>query len=240
MSLLKRYNCLIVDDEPPAREVLRRYVEQVPILELKGECGNALQAVAALRQHPIDLLFLDIQMPQISGMDLIETLQQRPKVILTTAFEQYAVQAFDLNVTDYLVKPIRFERFLRAVMKAMPEQDLPPAPVASPTVETAPFLYFRVERKMVKVFLHDILFIESLRDYVKIFTVQGTLITKHGMTALEAMLPGASFLRVHRSFLVSLGKIDSFTQEEIDIRKNVIPIGKLYRQQVLERLTGQG
>jgi DNA-binding LytR/AlgR family response regulator len=118
MSSYKKFNCLIVDDEPPAREVLRRYIQQIPMLNLSGECGNALQAITALRQQPIDVLFLDIQMPQISGIHLIETLKQPPKIVLTTAFEQYAVQAFELDVTDYLVKPIRFERFLKAVMKA--------------------------------------------------------------------------------------------------------------------------
>ena len=117
MKTLKTYNCLIVDDEPPAREIMRRYIAQVPMLTLAGECGNALQAITALKQQQIDILFLDIQMPQISGLDLIGTLVNPPMIILTTAFEQYAVKAFELDVTDYLVKPIRFERFLKAVMK---------------------------------------------------------------------------------------------------------------------------
>ncbi|HEX2606475.1 MAG TPA: response regulator, partial [Flavisolibacter sp.] len=143
----QKYNCLIVDDEPPAREVLRRYIQQIPILELAGECGNALQAIAALREKPIDLLFLDIQMPQINGLTLLEALTQPPKIILTTAFEQYAVQAFELNVTDYLVKPIRFERFLKAVMKALPEQKLAPPTASSEVMAPAPdFLYFRIDR----------------------------------------------------------------------------------------------
>ncbi len=120
MNQSGKFSCLIVDDEPLAREVLRRYIQQIPMLVLAGECGNALQAVTALKQQQIVLLFLDIQMPQISGMDLIRTLKQPPKIVLTTAFEQYAVQAFELDVTDYLVKPIRFERFLKAVMKALP------------------------------------------------------------------------------------------------------------------------
>ncbi len=240
MNLSKKFNCLIVDDEPPAREVLRRYIQQIPMLGLAGECGNALQALVVLQQAPVDLLFLDIQMPQISGIDLIGTLKQPPKIVLTTAFEQYAVQAFELDVIDYLVKPIRFERFLKAVMKALPEHELSAAqqsPVAATEPVNPAFLYFRADRKMVKVFLNDILYIESLKDYVKILTVRGTVVTRHAMTALEVMLPGALFLRVHRSFIVALSKIDSFTQEEIDIQQKLIPIGKLYRQQVLKVLT---
>jgi DNA-binding LytR/AlgR family response regulator len=236
---MRKYNCLIVDDEPPAREVLRRYIAQIPMLHLVGECANAIQALTAMKQQEVDLLFLDIQMPQLSGIDLIGTLSQTPKIILTTAFEQYAVQAFDLDVTDYLVKPIRFDRFLKAVLKAMPDQESSPA--TEPMIhhsESADhaFLYFRADRKMVKVFLSDILYVESLKDYVKIYTIKGMIITKYAMAALEAMLPANNFLRVHRSFLISIDKIDSFTTDEIDIRGQLIPVGKLYRQQALRIL----
>jgi len=232
-----KYNCLIVDDEPPAREVLRRYVAQVPMLNLVGECGNALQALTVLKQQPTDLLLLDIQMPQISGIDMIGTLIHPPKIILTTAFEQYAVKAFELDVVDYLVKPIRFDRFLKAIMKALPDQGIPPLPQQTVPVTDPAFLYFRADRKMVKVLLNDIFYVESLKDYVKLHTINGTVITKYAMAALEAMLPATSFLRVHRSFLISLNKIDSFTSEEITIKENRVPIGKLYKQQVMNRLT---
>jgi len=240
MESLKKYNCLIVDDEPPAREILRRYISQVPMLHLAGECGHALQALTLLKQQQIDLLFLDIQMPQITGIELIGTLKQPPKIVLTTAFEQYAVQAFELDVTDYLVKPIRFERFLKAVMKALPDQGSSPAtePVIqhSGTIDHA-FLYFRADRKMVKVLLNDILYVESLKDYVKVHTTKGAVVTKYAMAALEAMLPASSFIRVHRSFLVALNKIDSYTHEEINVESGLIPIGGIYRQQVLKTLT---
>ncbi|MBD2705838.1 response regulator transcription factor [Spirosoma sp. BT702] len=234
------YTCLIVDDEPPARDVLRRYVTQVPMLSLIGECTNAIQALSALKQQPIDLLFLDIQLPQLTGIELIRTLTQPPKIVLTTAYEHYAVQAFELDVTDYLIKPIRFERFLKSVSKALPDHKLPPIsqPLTAPQPETAmdTFLYFRAERKMVKVFLGDLLYVESLKDYVKLHTTKGSIITKYAITALEAMLPGPSFLRVHRSYLVSLDKIDSFTSDQIAIGRHLIPIGKLYRQQALKLL----
>jgi len=238
MNPSRTFNCLIVDDEPPAREVLRRYIQQMPMLGLAGECGNALQALAVLKEVPVDLLFLDIQMPQISGIELIRTLKQTPRIILTTAFEQYAVQAFELDVTDYLVKPIQFERFVKAVMKALPGHDRPDAgpPANSLPATGGAFLYFRADRKMVKVLLDDILYVESLKDYVKIYTARGMVLTKHGMAALEAMLPAPGFLRVHRSYLVALAKIDSFTPEKITIGPQLIPIGKLYRQEVLKTL----
>ncbi|TWR28885.1 response regulator [Mucilaginibacter pallidiroseus] len=240
MEPIRKYNCLIVDDEPPARELLRRYVAQLPMLTLIGECGNAVQSISLLKQHHVDLMFLDIQMPQISGLDLIGTLVNPPKIILTTAFEQYAVKAFELDVTDYLVKPVRFDRFLKAVFKALPEQDIrneTQMPVNSQHAGDPAFLYFRADRKMVKVMLGDILYIESLKDYVKINTKKGPVITKYAITSLEAMLPSSAFIRVHRSYMVALDKIDSYTQEEIHILSNVIPIGKLYRMQVLNVLT---
>ncbi|KQR66967.1 two-component system response regulator [Pedobacter sp. Leaf176] len=242
MQSIRKYNCLIVDDEPPAREVLRRYIAQIPILNLVGECGNAVQAVTALKQQQVDLIFLDIQMPQITGLELIGTLNNPPKFVLTTAFEQYAVQAFELAVVDYLVKPIGFDRFLKAVIKALPGQDArfenQAAVNISETADPA-FLYFRADRKMVKVMLNDILYIESLKDYVKIYTTKGQVITKYAISSLEAMLPASSFIRVHRSYLVSLKRIDSYTQDEINIEINTIPIGKLYRLQFLEALTKQ-
>lgn len=243
MDPVKKYNCLIIDDEPPAREVLRRYIAQIPLLHLVGECSNALHALTALKQQQTDLLFLDIQMPQITGIDMIGTLIHPPKIILTTAFEQYAVQAFELAVVDYLVKPIRFDRFLKSVMKALPVLEQPQVnqPVLYATQPAdSPFLYFRADRKMVKVFLNDIFYVESLKDYVKIHTTKGAVITKYAMSALEAMLPSTSFLRVHRSFVVALEKIDSFTSDDIEIQGQLIPIGKLYRQEVIKLLNTPG
>jgi DNA-binding LytR/AlgR family response regulator len=240
METVKTYNCLVVDDEPPAREVLQRYIAQIPMLNLIAECANALQATMAIKQQHIDIIFLDIQMPQITGLELIRTLINPPKIILTTAFEQYAVKAFELDATDYLVKPIRFDRFLKAVMKALPEQDT--REVAQPVLNVPDnanhaFLYFRADRKMVKVLLNEIQYVESLKDYVKIYTTKTSIITKYAIASLETMLPAGAFLRVHRSYLVSLHKVDSYTSEEVNIAAAVIPIGKVYRQQVLKALT---
>lgn len=232
---MRKYSCLIVDDEPPAREVLRRYIEQIPMLIVAGECANALEALSFLKQHVVDLLFLDIQMPQVSGIDLINALNQRPKILLTTAFEQYAVKAFDLDVVDYLLKPITFNRFLKAVMKALPDRDFAPSKEPDlPAIHdnASPFLYFRADRKMVKVVLSEIFYVESLKDYIKIYTANDIVITKYTMTALESMLPAASFLRIHRSFLIAIDKITSFTADEIDVQGQSIPVGKIYRQVV--------
>lgn len=232
-----RINCLIVDDEPPARDVLRRYVEELPMLQLAGECGNAIQALTALQQQPVDLLFLDIRMPQLNGIDFLKAIKQPPKVILTTAFPDYALEGYELDVVDYLMKPIRFDRFLKAVGKAFPLQSSKPAAEEATPQRTADsFVYFRVDRKMVKVLLSDILYIESMKDYVKIVTDKNTLVTKQSISSVESMLPEQQFVRTHRSFIVSLHRIRSFTNELIETGSTEIPIGKLYRNSVLKLL----
>ncbi len=232
--------CLIVDDEPPAREVLRRYVEQMPTLQLSGECGNAMQALTILQQQSINLLFLDIRMPQLNGIDFLRTLKHPPKVVFTTAFSEYALEGYELDVVDYLMKPIRFDRFLKAVNKAFPlhENKSTPTEVPEPAIErtTESFVYFRADRKMVKVLLSDILYIESMKDYVKVITTANTIITKQSISSVEAMLPDTKFVRTHRSFIVSLDKIKSFTNEILEIGKTEVPIGKLYRNGVLKTL----
>lgn len=231
--------CLVVDDEPPAREILRRYVQEVPTLQLAGECGNAVQALAVLQQQPIDLLLLDIRMPQLTGTDFLRTLQHAPKTILTTAYSDYALEGYELDVIDYLVKPIRFDRFLKAVNKAFPLNGRPLITKEEPPVaekKNESFVYFRADRKMIKVMLEDILYIESMKDYVKVFTTKEVIITKQSISSVEAMLPGNLFTRSHRSFIVAVNRIKSFTQELIEIDKTEIPIGKLYRQGVMKLL----
>lgn len=236
--------CLVVDDEPPARDVLRRYIETVPTLQLCGECANAIEAMSFLQQQPVDLLFLDIHMPQLKGIDLLKILPDRPKVILTTAYSSYAVEGYDLDIVDYLLKPIQFERFLKAVGRAFQQAKLVSAPAANSatTVAEEPrkegYIYLRADRRMVKVMLQDVLFIESMKDYIKVVTTGGTIITKQSITAMEAMLPEQVFIRTHRSFIVSVEKIKSFTTEIVQVEKTEIPIGKLYRQSVLKALGG--
>ncbi len=230
------YNCLIVDDEPPAREVLKRYIQKLPMLRLAGECGNALEVVPFLYAHPVEILFLDIRMPQLSGLELVATLANAPKIIFTTAFAGYALESYDLQATDYLLKPIKFERFVKAVNRAIPHS----APTQAVNEITAPaddsFLYFRADRKMVKVILKDILYIESLKDYVKIITTKGQVISKYAMAALEAMLPATDFLRIHRSFIIATGKLTAYTNSYVQLGSIELPIGRMYQYEVLRRL----
>lgn len=230
--------CLIVDDEPPARDVLRRYIAGIPLLQLAGECGNAVEALSLLQQQPVDLMFLDISMPQLQGNELLKILKNPPRVIFTTAHVEYALEGYELDVVDYLLKPVQFDRFLKAVNKAY--QVAAPASISfaqqREELKKESFVYFRVDRKMVKVMLEDILYAESMKDYVKVFTRRGVIVTKQSISSLEAMLPEQSFVRTHRSFIVSVDKIRSFTSELIEIDKAEIPIGKLFRHSVLKVL----
>lgn len=237
MSDISIIRCLVIDDEPPAREIIRRYIEQVPSLQLAGECANAIQAFSLLQQQLVDLLFLDIRMPQLNGNDFLKTLKNPPKVIFTTAYSEYAVEGYELDAIDYLMKPIPFDRFLKAVNKAY-QQGSVKTNLSAPMEEKKndPFVYFRADRKMVKVMLQDIIYIESMKDYVKVFTNTGTIITKQSISSVEAMLPEKKFIRTHRSFIISLDKIKSFTSELIEIDKTEIPIGKLYRNGVMKVL----
>jgi DNA-binding LytR/AlgR family response regulator len=230
--------CLIVDDEPMARDVIRRYIENLPSLSITGEFGNAIDAMLFMQEAPVDLIFLDIRMPQLNGTDFVRSLRNVPKIIFTTAHKEYAHEGFELDVVDYLLKPIRFDRFLRAVNKALPQRQQESDPgIFSHTPENkfaSPFMYVRVDRKMVKVFMDDILYIESDKDYVKIFTSGSTVITRQTISSVEAMLGKNKFVRIHRSFIVSLDKIQSFSNEIVTIDNKDLPIGKLYRNGFLE------
>jgi DNA-binding LytR/AlgR family response regulator len=230
------YNCLIVDDEPPAREILKRYIQKLPMLRLAGECSNALQVIPFLHTNPVDILFLDIRMPQLNGLELVSTLSNPPKIIFTTAYAEYALESYDLQATDYLLKPIKFERFVKSVNRAIP--NLAPAQaMADPlTVAEDNFLYFRADRKMVKVVLKEILYVESLKDYVKIITKDNQVITKYSMAALEAMLPGDSFLRIHRSFIIATGKLTSYTSTHVNLGSIELPLGKMYQHEAFKKL----
>lgn len=220
------WKCLIVDDEPPAVKVMETYVGMAEGLQLAGSCGNAFEAMKFLKAEPVDLLFLDVQMPKLSGTGFLKTLPHPPKVIFTTAYKEYASEAFDLDAVDYLLKPVSLERFLKAVNKLTHRSE----PVEhGPPVTEAGFLYFRSQRKMVKVFLDDILYIESLKDYVKLYrAADKPLLVKGSITTLEAMLPAASFVRIHRSFIVSVKHVTAFTAQDVEIGAVEIPVGRLY------------
>jgi len=235
----RKITCLAVDDEPPALQVIEKYVAAVPMLQLEGTCGNAVDALALLQNNAIDLLFLDIQMPYILGTDFMRTLANPPKVIFTTAFRKFAVEGFELDAVDYLLKPISFERFLKAVNKVMklnlPVSESVPPPTTEKRQPENTAIYLRADRKNIKLLLNEILFIESLKDYIKVVTKDRTIISKHSISALEETLP-PSFIRIHRSFIVSRDKIDSFTSELIQTGKYELPISRSYRHEVEKQL----
>lgn len=230
--------CIIVDDEPMARDVIRRYIQKISTLKLLGEFGNAIDATIFLQEQPVDVIFLDIKMPQLSGTEFVRSLRNVPKIIFTTAHKEFAHEGFELDVIDYLLKPIRFDRFLRAVNKAFP-QKLQDVEVISSVVteENKPatsFIYLRVDRRMIKVLLEDILYIESDKDYVKVFTEKGFIITRQTIASVEAMLSESRFIRIHRSYIVSLNKLKSFTAETVEVGNKELPVGKLYRNNFLK------
>lgn len=220
-------NCIIVDDEPPAIKVLASYVESVPQLTLVGTCKNAFEAISTLREHPVDLMFLDIHMPKLIGTEMLKTLPHPPRVIFTTAHKDFAIEAFELDALDYLLKPISFERFVKAVNKFCRIGEIK----APATAQTQGFIYLRADRKMIKIFLADILYIESFKDYVVIHrSADEPLRIKQALNSIENMLPRASFMRIHRSYLVSIDKITAFTKTDVEIGRTELPIGRSYIQ----------
>lgn len=242
-----KINCLLVDDEPLALDVLASYCRRVEGLEVVDRCTNPLQAFDLLQTQHIDLLFLDIQMPRLNGFEFLETLQHPPKVIFTTAYREYAIEAFEVDAVDYLIKPISFSRFLKAVSKAFQLLQASTDPVAlrqqtPQPVSTAPeepvhldameFIFVKADKKMVKVFLKDILYIESLKDYVIIHTPDRRVVTKQKISYLEQKLPEERFLRIHRSFLIAVDKIEAFTTSSVEIKGKELPIGRSYKSEV--------
>ena len=226
--------CLAVDDEPPALDVLKKYIASVHHLELAGTCVDAIEALNFLRGQNIDLLFLDIQMPNLLGTDLMRTLKKPPKVIFTTAYRKFAVEGFELDAVDYLLKPISFERFLKAVNKVM-ETSFRIADAASIYEQNNPqnsFINLRADRKNLKISLDEILYIESLKDYIKVVTTTKNIVTKQAISSLEQVLPTNNFIRIHRSFIVAINKIESFTNDTIDIGRHQLPISRMYRHEV--------
>ncbi|MGH2649545.1 MAG: LytR/AlgR family response regulator transcription factor [Ginsengibacter sp.] len=230
----KKIICLAVDDEPPALDVLKKYIISVQNLELAGTCADAVEALNFLRQKPVDLLFLDIQMPNLLGTDLIRTLKNPPKVIFTTAYRKFAVEGFELDAVDYLLKPISFERFLKAVNKVMQTsfKEIESAGLTVDNSSSQELITVRADRKNLKIALDDILYVESLKDYVKIVTVSKNIVTKQSISSLEETLPSNKFLRIHRSFIIATNKVESFTNDTIEIAKHELPISRMYRHEV--------
>jgi two-component system LytT family response regulator len=228
---MSKLRCIIIEDEPLATKVLVDYVSQVPFLELKGTFKDAILATEYLREHSVDLMFLDIHLPKLKGMAFLKTLAHPPAVIITTAYHQYAVEGFELNVTDYLLKPFEFERFLVAVNKVNAGKK---ETTEEKTAEKD-FIFLNVQKKKVKILFSEILYIESQREYIRIVTTKKAYLSKMGTQEIEDLLPSALFKRIHRSFIVAVNKIESFTAEEVEISGTPIPVGRAYKD-VIEGL----
>jgi DNA-binding LytR/AlgR family response regulator len=238
---MKKINCIIADDEALAREVIENHAKKIAGLNITAMCTNGADVFNALKTGPVDLLFLDIQMPYLTGIELLRTLKNPPPVIITTAYREFALEGYELNVIDYLLKPISFERFLKAIDKYQQwvtpsENNAAAAP--SPELKTGDnaFIYIKFDKKMLKVMLKDILYIEGLKDYVKIHATDKTIITYQTLNYFEETLPADSFLRVHRSYIISLNHVDAYSAAQIDISKAIIPIGNTFAREVMKKL----
>ena len=229
---MSKMKCIIVEDEPLATKILSDYISQVPFLELNGTFKDAILATEYLRENSVDLIFLDIHLPKLKGMTFLKTLTDPPAVIITTAYHQYAVEGFDLNVTDYLLKPFEFERFLNAVNKVKSAEGMKQKAIDS---DEKDFIFLNVQKKKVRILFSEIVFIESQREYIKIVTTKKEFISKMGTHEIESLLPSNLFKRIHRSFIVSVSKIESYTAEAVDVNGISIPIGRGYRD-VIENL----
>ncbi len=224
-------NCIIVDDEPIAREIIQTYCSHLPALNVVASCGNALEAKAALQKHKTDILFLDINMPVLSGIAFLKTLKNQPQVIFTTAYKEYAVDAFDLSACDYLLKPFSLERFIVAVDKAFEKLNSQPLPDRENSeAKTGEFCFIKADGKIYKVAYEDLLFAEAQGNYTKVVTTQNTLLTVITFSGFEDLLPKTSFLRVHRSFIINKSKITHIEGNRVFINNNEIPIGSNYKE----------
>ena len=231
--------CLIVDDEELAIKVIENHISQIDGLEIVGTYFNAMDAFSVLQREKVDILFLDIQMPKISGLSLLKSLPQKPHVILTTAHREFALEGFELDVVDYLLKPISLDRFLKSLGKVYRlENHSPPlAPTFPPARQNEPtFFYIKSDRQSIKILLEEVLYIESLRNHVKIVTTNGNYTTLLGISHMEKKLPPQHFLRIHRSFIISLSKVNRFTQTNLMVGEKTLPIGSNFREEILKRL----
>ena len=222
-----KLKCVIVDDEPIALEILTSYIDKTGQLELIKSCKNASETLVFMQENTADLYFLDINMPEITGLSLAKIIDKKAKVIFTTAYREYAVDGFNLQAVDYLLKPISYDRFLQAIQKIIPSK------TAENNVD---FMFVRSERKMVKINFDTILYIESLSDYVKIITPQKTIVTRENISSLEEKLAHDNFIRIHRSYIVSITKMTSYTNEFIEIENKALPISRSYKESVLQKL----
>lgn len=242
--MLPKIRTLIVDDEPLALDVLETFIERIENLELVGRCENGIQAFNYLQKGDIDLLFLDIEMPTLDGIELLKSLLNPPKVIITTAYRDYAVESFELSVVDYLVKPIPFQRFVKAVNKVTPprEGEITTVPAESLIAknERPEAMFVKVDKRIVKINFGDILYIESLKDYIRIHTLTVSYVTYQTMNGIYEILPDDQFARIHKSFIVSIQKVSSIEAGDLVINGKNLPIGRSFREEILEKIYKTG
>lgn len=228
--------CLIIDDELPARALIQAHLEPIVDFTVVGSLNNAVEGAEFLKNQEVDLLFLDIQMPKMTGLEFIKSLEKRPKIVLTTAYREYAAEGFDLDVFDYLVKPISEERFLITISKYLHFQEITqnPAPKQS-TFENA-YIFLKVGKEQKKVYLNDILYIEGLKDYIKVYTSEGMFVVYERLGYMEAKLPESRFTRIHKSYIVSHDKVLTYSNDAVKLEKMEIPIGRIYKQNFMSKL----
>ncbi len=233
----KTIHCIIVDDEPIAREILENHLNKIETIKIIASCKNAMEAFNVINSNRIDVIFLDINMPEISGLSFAKSINKNIKIIFTTAYREYAVDGFDLKAVDYLLKPISFERLLQAVNKFLNENNSVYTESKNElTIEKSDFIFVRSDRKMIKINFSDINYIESLGDYLKIHLLNKTIITRETISNMEVKLSKKEFIRIHRSFILSISKIVSFTNEFVEVSKKAIPISRSYKKDVLHKL----
>jgi len=229
-------NCVIIDDEPLAREGMADYVKEIDFLNLIDTCENPVALMKLMDQHPIDLIFLDIQMPKMNGIDFLKIIQKPPMVIITTAYPSYALEGFQLNVMDYLLKPITFDRFFKAVSKAREYHQLVNRATVQKTEAATDYFFIKCGSKYEKIHFEDILYVEGMQNYITIYTVKGKYVTLLYLKNLEQNLDSHAFIRVHKSYIVAIDKIEAIEGNEIFIQQHRIPISRNYREQVIEQV----
>ncbi|MDO3643132.1 LytTR family DNA-binding domain-containing protein [Mucilaginibacter sp. L3T2-6] len=226
--------CIIVDDEPLARELLVGYIDQLPNITCVAVCTGAVQAFSVLHEQHVDLMFLDIQMPGITGLNFLKSVRNAPKVIFTTAYMEHAVEAFELEAVDYLLKPITFERFIKAVQKVLPKKEEPQE--APPRVNENDYVFLKVDKRLVKINHRNIVYAEGLGDYIKVYTADQTYITYLTMTKLETLLPANSFVRIHRSYIINLSHVQYLEGNFVRINDVDLPVGLTYKDGLAQKL----
>ena len=227
-------NCLIVDDEPIARSIVKNYIEKISSLKLVGECKNALEAISCLHENEIDILFLDIKMPDLSGLELLKTLTSKPNVIITTAHSEFAVESYEFQVIDYLLKPFSFERFLKAINRLNPSNNKTES--IDYKHETLSHIFLKEDKKVHKVLLNKILYIQSYGNYIKVFTENNKLIVQETLLNILSILPDKMFVRIHKSYIVSVDKVLNYDSSSLHIKEVKLPIGKYYKQGFINKM----